>query len=75
MGVRVNVVNPGYFPSGMTPIGQASKDELRGEWGIPLGRAGTAKDYAQVVFSLISNAYMTGAELLVDGGWLLESAF
>lgn len=82
LGIRVNVVCPGYFPTGMTVIpnekntgSAAHTDEFRNQWGIPFGRPGNATDYAQCIFGLATNQYVTGAELVIDGGWLLESAF
>ncbi|WVQ97336.1 hypothetical protein IAU59_004447 [Kwoniella sp. CBS 9459] len=80
LNIRVNVVCPGYFPSGMSPItseysGNNISNEFRQKWGTPFGRAGNAVDYAQCIFSLIANQYVTGAELIIDGGWLLVQAF
>jgi NAD(P)-dependent dehydrogenase (short-subunit alcohol dehydrogenase family) len=102
LGVRVNTIAPGYFPSGMTdtsPSDAGGKDAFKKDWGIPLGRPGNAQDYAQCVISTITvsggsrlgcyglfdidsldlgnlqNHYVTGAEIVIDGGWLLESAF
>ncbi|GFZ51916.1 hypothetical protein JCM24511_09686 [Saitozyma sp. JCM 24511] len=82
LGVRVNCICPGYFPSGMTVIppdantgSEAHTAEFRNKWGIPFGRPGSAVDYAQCIFSLVTNQYVTGAEVVIDGGWLLVSAF
>ncbi|WWC86207.1 uncharacterized protein L201_001080 [Kwoniella dendrophila CBS 6074] len=76
LNIRVNVICPGYFPSGMNAmeeqyLGDSNHDYARKRWGIPFGRAGNAVDYAQCIFSLIANQYITGAELVIDGGWLL----
>jgi NAD(P)-dependent dehydrogenase (short-subunit alcohol dehydrogenase family) len=40
--------------------------------GIPLGRAGTADDVAQLIAFLVSPAaaYLTGSQFTVDGGAL-----
>jgi len=77
LGVRVNVICPGYFSSGMTNVGDASQDPagFATQWGIPFGRGGHAVDYAQAIFSLITNQYVTGTELIIDGGWLLQLAY
>ncbi|ORX35108.1 hypothetical protein BD324DRAFT_633919 [Kockovaella imperatae] len=81
-GIRVNCVAPGYFPSGMTVIepenntgSDAHFQEFRTKWAIPFGRPGNAVDYAQCIISLATNQYITGSETVIDGGWLLESAF
>jgi NAD(P)-dependent dehydrogenase (short-subunit alcohol dehydrogenase family) len=59
LGVRVNIINPGYFPSGMTIVetkdDQSSEqlfDHFRKEWGVPFGRPGNAVDYAQTILSI-----------------------
>jgi len=75
--VRVNTLAPGYFPSQMTPIGVESheaKEHFRTKWGIPLGRAGEPRDYAQAVLNFAVNRYVTGSTLVIDGAWLLAHA-
>ncbi|WP_346674029.1 SDR family oxidoreductase [Nannocystis sp. SCPEA4] len=69
-GVRVNAVSPGPVD---TPI-HAKAGLAAGVQGwasqIPLGRVGAPDDIARVALFLASNdsSFMTGEELLVDGG-------
>lgn len=69
--VRCNIIHPGIVD---TPL-QAPylNDELRREFqtGIPLGRIGQPRDIANVALFLASDesSFMTGAELVVDGGF------
>ena len=70
-GIRCNIIHPGIVD---TPL-QAPylTDDLRREFetGIPLGRIGQPSDIANVALFLASDesAFMTGAELVVDGGF------
>lgn len=74
--IRVNTLAPGYFPSEMTPIKDqdGDKNHFIRKWGIPFGRPGNARDYAQALLNFAVNGYTTGATLVVDGGWLLAHA-
>jgi NAD(P)-dependent dehydrogenase (short-subunit alcohol dehydrogenase family) len=69
--VRCNVIHPGIVD---TPL-QAPylTDAIRKEFesGIPLGRIGKPRDIANVALFLASDesSFMTGAELVVDGGF------
>jgi len=76
-GIRVNTVHPGVID---TPIwtkisGSAGRNapihpNEVAKAGMPLGRVGQAQDIANGVLFLASDAsnYMTGAELVIDGG-------
>jgi len=71
-GIRVNSVHPGIMPP-MRTSRTASDPALRERLlaGIPLRRAGTGEDTANACLFLASDeaAYITGAELVVDGGF------
>lgn len=68
--VRVNAVTPGPFPN---PIGQGADPEFLAKLSkkAPLGRVGKSHEIAGAVAYLASDAssYMTGQQLIVDGGW------
>ena len=70
-GIRANAVAPGLIDAGMSePIyADPGIRELRSS-RVPLGRLGRSDDVAAVVLFLLSDAagYVTGTELLVDGG-------
>ncbi len=74
-GIRVNSVHPGYA---LTPLTEQSFGEPRmREWllsRIPMGRLGTADDIAPGIVFLASDEsrFMTGAELVMDGGTTAE---
>jgi NAD(P)-dependent dehydrogenase (short-subunit alcohol dehydrogenase family) len=73
-GIRSNVIHPGIVE---TPL-QAPylNDELRAEFktGIPLGRIGQPRDIAYAALFLASDesGFMTGAEMIVDGGFMAQ---
>jgi 3-oxoacyl-[acyl-carrier protein] reductase len=74
-GIRVNTVSPGpiYIDGGawdmvkthMTPIYEMTLK------GIPMGRMGTAEEVAKAIAFVASPAcsFMTGANLIIDGGF------
>jgi NAD(P)-dependent dehydrogenase (short-subunit alcohol dehydrogenase family) len=69
--IRCNAVAPGLIDAGMSEPIYADDDIRRRRSGrVPLGRLGTAQDIADVVLFLLSDgaAYVSGTELLVDGG-------
>lgn len=72
--ITVNAVLPGFFPTAMTAHLRDDDDAPRGalQGHIPLGRLGRPDDIAGIVIFLCSRAgaYVTGAEIPVDGGIL-----
>jgi NAD(P)-dependent dehydrogenase (short-subunit alcohol dehydrogenase family) len=70
-GIRCNCVSPGLTHTGMTDA-TYSDPALRAERGgrVPLRRVGEPDDIAAVIEFLVSPgaAYVTGVNLLVDGG-------
>ncbi|KAK0724253.1 L-xylulose reductase [Lasiosphaeris hirsuta] len=68
---RVNSVSPGYIDTGLSDFVDQKTQHL---WlsMIPLGRNGSAKELKGAYVYLASDAssYMTGADLVVDGGYL-----
>ena len=72
-GIRVNSVHPGFLP----PL-RTSKASADPEWrakmlrAVPMRREGRVEEVAHAVLFLASDeaSYITGAELVVDGGYL-----
>jgi 3-oxoacyl-[acyl-carrier protein] reductase len=64
--VTVNAVAPGLVDTDMgKPLIEAGVPAR-----IPVGRAGTGEEIAQVVVLLLRNAYITGQTIAVNGGSL-----
>jgi NAD(P)-dependent dehydrogenase (short-subunit alcohol dehydrogenase family) len=74
--IRINTVHPGVIETPIwTKIAVSAGrnvpiDPSEAARGVPLGRVGQAQDIANGVLFLASDAssYMTGAELVIDGG-------
>lgn len=70
---RVNSISPGYIDTGLSEFVDKKTQEL---WlsMIPMGRTGEAKELKGAYVYLCSDAstYMTGADLLIDGGYCVR---
>ncbi|GAA2590596.1 SDR family NAD(P)-dependent oxidoreductase [Streptomyces tubercidicus] len=77
--IRVNTVVPGYIvtPQSLDPVNSLGPEGLeRAGSGIPLGRAGRPEEVASVIRFLTSPeaSYLTGQEIVVDGGLTVRMA-
>ncbi|MFF4705348.1 SDR family oxidoreductase [Streptomyces sp. NPDC001297] len=75
--IRVNAVSPGTIDTGAwDPLGERKKAELfaRLSAGNPSGRIGTPEDVAHAVLFALTNTFLTGVCLPVDGGQPLRVA-
>ncbi|MFC4533262.1 SDR family NAD(P)-dependent oxidoreductase [Sphaerisporangium dianthi] len=70
-GIRVNAISPGYIVTEMfesISTTEEAQEECRSH--VALGRLGAAADVADAAYYLLSSraSYITGQELVVDGG-------
>ncbi len=75
-GIRVNSIAPGSFETDMMDYVRADPAALRAYLDqIPLRRAGQEDDIKGAIVFLASDAarYVTGHNLVVDGGWLVRA--
>lgn len=71
--IRVNAVAPGYVESGMVSrdaLGPEFYDQLVNKH--PIGRLGKPEEIAHAIIFLSENDFMTGATILVDGGYTAQ---
>ena len=74
-GIRVNSVHPGPVTTAMTAHRRSNKDDYAVMLSrIPLGRFADPIDIAYGVIYLASDesAFVTGSELVIDGGWTAQ---
>lgn len=70
--VRVNCINPGWIETPFIPMVtdvEATRQQIEGQ--TPMGRLGQPEEVAKAAVFLASDdsSFMTGAPLIVDGGW------
>ena len=68
--INVNCISPGHTMTDMTGYDKDPEKKKRTESNIPLGRIGQPEDIAKAALFLASSDsdYITGANLVVDGG-------
>ncbi len=74
-GIRANSVHPGPIVTAMTERRRAEPETYRKMLSrIPLGRFGESDEVAYGVLYLASDeaAFVTGGELVIDGGWTAQ---
>lgn len=76
--IRVNNIAPGVFPSEMTTSGSDEKQKSsipkeRYEQKVPARRPGKEEDMGNVVLFAVSNQYLNGQTVVVDGGYVLAA--
>ena len=70
--VLVNAVSPGFIRTDMTAKNLSKKEQEHLIREIPMRRLGTPEDISRAVLFLASpyNSYMTGQNIVVDGGYI-----
>jgi len=80
-GVRMNCVSPGFMRSPMTTgerlgLDEAAQEERLAGFAkfVPMKRMGAMDDISDAVLFLASDeaSYITGQELIVDGGYVVR---
>jgi NAD(P)-dependent dehydrogenase (short-subunit alcohol dehydrogenase family) len=73
--IRVNVISPGVIDTpvfaGFTPEARAAHMEKSAKQST-VGRVGEAEDVAQLVLSVMTNGFLSGTVIDIDGGGLLK---
>ena len=74
-GIRANAIHPGPTRTAMFLSGFPDEEAIEKRRAlVPLGRIGTAEDVAYGALFLASDesSYMTGSDLVIDGGWTAQ---
>ena len=74
LGIRVNTINPGAIDTPGASTTKMTEEQRKAMLApIPMKRQGNAEEIANAVLFLASeeSSYMTGAEIVIDGGWVV----
>lgn len=74
-GIRANAIHPGPIRTSMFLSGFPDDEAIEKRRAVvPLGRIGTPEDVAYGALFLASDesSYMTGSDLVIDGGWTAQ---
>lgn len=74
-GIRVNSVSPGFIETPLTESGLQNEKFVKAiERNTALKRVGKAEEIANIIAFIASPeaSYMTGSDVLADGGWLIK---
>ena len=66
-GITVNAIAPALIGTDMVLKNPNARADL-----IPVGRFGTVEEVSDVVLMLVSNGYITGQTINVNGGWYMS---
>lgn len=66
--IRVNCIAPGIIRTRFHSTMTEERKKFNIENRIPLGREGTPDQVAEAVMLLVTNDYITGETLVIDGG-------
>ena len=72
MGIRINTINPGAIDTPGASNSSMTEEQRKAMLTpIPMKRQGKAEEISNAVLFLASDesSYMTGAEIVIDGGW------
>ncbi|MEZ5661179.1 MAG: SDR family oxidoreductase [Burkholderiaceae bacterium] len=71
---RINVVSPGFIDTPMVAAQGAERQAIYGKMtqSHVIKRPGTADEVAQAIMFTVTNEFVTGTTVDVDGGWLLS---
>ena len=76
--IRINAIAPGVYPSEMTAgeSGPNQKSEIpkeKFEGKVPAQRPGNDRDMGNAVLFAVTNQYLNGQVVAVDGGYVIKA--